>query len=126
MRDIKFRGKRKDNGEWVYGYFWRMNDEMTGNKPCITVSNVGADNFFNHEVILETVGQFTELKEIYEGDIVNDRIETCVVEWNSREAKFNLAIINDEEAVGIRQTHKPMPLDAMFLTVIGNIHDKKS
>ena len=26
MRDIKFRGQRVDNGEWVYGYFY-INDK---------------------------------------------------------------------------------------------------
>jgi hypothetical protein len=75
MRDYKFRGKRRDNGEWVTGYFWLMNDERNGNKACITVSNVGADDFFNYEVIPETVGQYSTIqdqatKDIYEGDVI--------------------------------------------------------
>ena len=30
MREILFRGKRIDNGEWVYGYYCLCNDDDTG------------------------------------------------------------------------------------------------
>lgn len=66
MREIKFRGKRLDNGEWVYGDlhirtpFPHIHSEI----------DYGKVNIDPH-----TVGQFTGLhdkngKEIYEGDIV--------------------------------------------------------
>ncbi len=63
MREIKFRGKRVDNGEWVCGnlvtYF---------NKPSI--QDYAQSNGEIFAVDPETVGQYTGLKDKYAGDII--------------------------------------------------------
>lgn len=67
-REIKFRGKRADNGEWVQGYF--VEDGI-----YFIWSHDEDDFITRHSVDPDTLGQFTGLtdrngKEIYEGDIV--------------------------------------------------------
>lgn len=47
-REILFRGKRVDNGEWVYGYLYKVNNEFKIE-----------DAYFGHFIDKETIGQYT-------------------------------------------------------------------
>jgi len=93
QREILFRGKRKDNGEWAYG------DLIT--KPvhheCVILEN----GCINHSVIPETVGQYAEWKDIngvriFEGDIAH--IEYGVGKVVFHAACFMIEWLDDKEA----------------------------
>ena len=76
MRDIKFRGKRLDNGEWVYGSLL-----LIGNLAYIYVGDsCPSEVNFEYEFIdvdPATVGQYTGLKDragemIWEGGVFKE------------------------------------------------------
>lgn len=75
MREILFRGKRKDNDELVYGYYEFYNDGHYINVQTDRVNSGGYPIREFIEVIPETVGEFTGLynggeQRIFEDDIV--------------------------------------------------------
>lgn len=76
MRQIIFRGKRVDNGEWVEGFYEQTYTYDT-NKQLhrILWNDEKTKTAFCADIIPETLGQFTGMtdkngKRIFEGDIV--------------------------------------------------------
>lgn len=124
MREILFRGKRVDNGEWLYGCYYHCIGTAYG-ATFIVVNDFG---FI--EVIPHTIGQYTGLTDkngerIFEGDIVQWKDEnfnnyTSVVEWCGEKwnyPAFDLAK-HDYECNGLQYVHEDC-----IIEVIGTIYD---
>ena len=127
-RTIKFRGKRLDNDEWVYGYY--VEDGF------INICSHNEDDFLQYNIVdPDTVGQFTGLldrngKEVYEGDVVfwiatdtrgRGRGEQGAIFWDKHTMSW--AIERDKPCVDGRPCIISRPFDKKHLEVVGNIHD---
>lgn len=117
-REIKFRGKDFLKEEWVYG-------DLVKTKNFVAIKKTNGDYFHPTQVLPNTVGQYTGLKdcndkEIYEGDIVTigNNLKAIVIWFNGsfrfQDALSSKATYLDDIGVIMRDYD---------VQVIGNIHD---
>ena len=117
MREILFRGKRADNGEWVYGSLITERNMFDGNLMTMHIQDI-EEPYDDNLIDDETVGQFTGLTDkngvkVFEGDIV--RIfdgEYCsvVIKYSNEQGSFTV----DDTSLHYWVSD---------IEVIGNVHD---
>jgi len=138
MREILFRGKRIDNGEWAEGYYVKTVDYLNNSGVHLIIESPSA--FYprgeiagEYEINPSTIGQFTGLtdrngKKIFEGDIIkivpdydysDDYSISKVYSYNGVFCVDYHGDDFDSTALGFLEDYLP---DGDF-EIIGNIHD---
>ncbi len=121
MREILFRGKRVDNGEWVEGSLIVLDDgECRIATSCLQGYDDNLLDVCAYKVDPATVGQYTGLtdkngKRIFEGDIVEYEDEYGKIVYSVHEARF--MIYFDTWCTDFDHIY------GSEVEVIGNIHD---
>lgn len=119
IREILFRGKRMDSGEWETGPFVAIRDGTSTAEYFIADKMTG----YHTPIDPSTVGQYTGLKDrngkrIWEGDIVKDPGgEIFVVQWLPVSAAWEIQSDKHHFLCFMRYMD--------VFEVIGNIHDDK-
>lgn len=131
MSEIKFRGKRKDNGQFVYGYVWK---NLGG---TFIQSHEGNVYGGVHEVDEKTVGQYAgfhddsdDQVEVFGGAVVQFEYEceghTCEVKYEGSGFMF----VSDSLPDGYLWASELIQFDGTYcwaegVMVVGNIHDDR-
>ena len=122
MREILFRGKRTDTGEWVEGDLVQGVNDQKGHMFIWSENDESILGVVEFEVYPETVGQYTGLTDrngtkIFEGDVVDiltENEELGVVEYEDGGFLVNADGFSVDFHTNINGTD---------LEIIGNIHD---
>lgn len=122
-RKIQFRGKRADNGEWVFGGFMLNRDEQ----PCIMAFNPD-DTLSMILIEPDTLGQFTGLHDIAQIPIFEDDIVTLGVrDYQDNNTPISEVFWHDELCTYVVDYAAKFQIymlrDVEPLRIIGNIHD---
>lgn len=125
MMDVVFRGKRVDNGVWVYGFYGHKPNGNEVEEHFIrqwnfSCSSNPAHTYFQDILVIpDTVGQYTGYSDktggwIFSGDIVESGTCIGVVEFEN-----GTFVVKSNSGY----THKAVILKQAVWSLIGNIHD---
>lgn len=145
MREIIFKGKRKDNGEWIYWNIYGELCRLSGKRARLEIPKTAGESYYHYiyqirQLILpESISEFSGLTDknetkVFEGDIVKftDSLfgysHTGMVCFNEGSFCIKYEYWNKERFHRIGQTEKWQDMGASAVItyqyeVIGNIYD---
>ena len=136
-REILFRGKRVDNGEWLYGSLL-IHEEQTLIVPIFEYPYQYPEDM-DQNVHPKTVGQFTGFTDkngnkIFEGDILTsnnypykddgERNYDGIVSWVFNGWQLVLKLVNENKRGISDRMNQGEIEDLESFEIIGNIHEK--
>ena len=131
-----YRGKRKSNGQWVFGYY-----ACDGRNHSILCRK--DDCWVDYSVIPSSVGQITDLNDcarrfefpmgepLYEGDVCSvidpngEKLPNIIIEWDESAGAYTFEDINGFDGYDITTIGWAMSMGYVF-EKIGIIHDNPS
>lgn len=125
MREILFRGKSVDNGEWVYGYYTGPIMFDQSHEICDINDPVGS----RVEVHEHTVGQYTGYDDkcgnkIFEGDIVRDDTNRLgFISFLQQSAGWCIVWKGYDTSLGHRSRQGSTYFQDVTLEIVGNVHE---
>ena len=132
-REIKFRGKRVDTDEFVFGYYVKALASELGITDiplaAARICHVIVVNGEFFHIKPETLGQYIGKKSkngflIYEGDITRDHVGVGFVEYMEEVGAFRINYFNSNWAKWFIDFSLRGENDS--IEVIGNIHENKN
>ena len=137
MREILFRGKRLQGGNWVEGYFFKsdINKRERESKKATLIFTPDCDTFImvpachnSFMVVSDTVGQYTGMKDkngkrVFEGDVVktSDVTHEGVIQIPGE--SFAIELRKGCWTMVCGQNWDFLETNNRYVEVIGNIHD---
>lgn len=126
-----YRAMRKDNGEWVEGYYAVIIDDYNGEEECaifpLQNTRKNGDGAIDNYcfVVPETAGEFTGVtdqngKKIFEWDIVKRGDRIWIIEYDVKCAQFVMKTYTESGVFWIRSFDL---IPSEWCEVIGNKFD---
>jgi uncharacterized phage protein (TIGR01671 family) len=129
MREYLFRGKRKDNGKWVEGYYIYDESGQITEEPAAYICRLNKHpcgwSLIPYEVFPESVGEWTGLadkngRKIFEGDIIQRAWDGYPTIYRVVFDKFLAAFIGEVKPYGQFTTFDG---DGEYFEIIGTVFE---